>query len=56
MQQKLVNNYKEEIEDLRRQRNFLLSNKPKTDYLKLNQEFIDFNQGKFSINFHYISL
>jgi len=47
IQRKVVENYREEIEELRKQRNMMLNNKPKSDYLALNQEFEDFNEGKF---------
>ena len=46
MQQQLVNSYKAEIEELRRQRDFVLNQgSSKSDYIQLNQDFKSFNEG-----------
>lgn len=51
MQKKLVDNYRIEIEELRRQRDAMLNQKPEINYLDLNRDFEDFNQGKFDLSY-----
>lgn len=55
MQHTLVQRYKQEIEDLRQQRDHMLHQKGSSmDYLTMNQDFKTFNDGRwFRVIFSY---